>query len=82
MTVGQAYPRLAHIYNLPIGSGNHDLIRVSQEKDLGVLIDSNLTFENHIMSKVKTCNRIIRLIKRNFKNMDFQGFLLLYKTSH
>ena len=40
MTGRRAYSRLAHIYNLPIGSGNHDLIRVSQEKDLGVLIDS------------------------------------------
>jgi len=45
MTVGQAHCRLAYIYNLPIGSGNQDLIRVSQEKDLGVLVNSNLNFE-------------------------------------
>jgi len=49
MTVGRAYSRLAHICNLPIGSdGNQDLFRVSQEKDLGVLIDNDLNFENHI----------------------------------
>jgi len=71
---------IAHVYNLFIGSGNQDFIRVSQEKDLGVLIDSNLTFENHILSKVKTCSSILGHIKRNFKNVDFQGFLFLYKS--
>ena len=80
MTVGRAYSRLAHICNLPIGSGNQDIIRVSQEKDLGVLIVSDLNFENHILSKVKTGNRIIGLIKRNFKNMDFQRCLLFHKS--
>jgi len=32
------------------------------------------------MSKVKACNRIIGFIERNFKNIDFHGFLLLYKS--
>ena len=35
-----------------------------QDKDLGVVIDSNLQFNNHILGKVKTANRILRLIKR------------------
>jgi len=52
----------------------------SRKNDLGVLIDSYLNFENHILSKVKTCNRIIGLIRRNFKNMDFPDFLLWYKS--
>jgi len=47
---------------------------------MGVLIDSDLQFGNHILSKVKTCNRILGLIKRNFKNLDLRGFLLLYKS--
>jgi len=50
MTVGRAYSRLAHIYNVPIGSRNQDLIKISQEKDLGVLINSDLNFEKHILS--------------------------------
>jgi len=44
------------------------------------LIDSDLRFENHILSKVKTSNRILGLIKRHFKNIDLNGFLLLYKS--
>jgi len=32
MTVRRAYSRLAHIYNLPIGSRNHDLILSESRK--------------------------------------------------
>jgi len=80
MTVGKAHPSSTHIYKLPVGIGSQDLNRVTQEKDLGVLVDSNLNFESHILCKVKTCNRITGLIKRNFKNIDFQRLLLLYKS--
>jgi len=51
-----------------------------EEKDLGVVVDSNLQFDNHILGKVKTANRILGLIKRCFKNLDIQSFLLLYKA--
>ena len=53
---------------------------VSEEKDLGVVIDSNLQFDNHILGKVKTANRIPGLIKRCFKNLEIQSFMLLYKA--
>jgi len=50
ITVIRAYYRLAHIHNLLIGGRNQDLNRVSQQKDLGVLVDSDLSFENHEQS--------------------------------
>jgi len=53
---------------------------VSEEKDLGVVIGSSLQFDNHILGKVKTANRILWLIKRRFKNLDIKSFLLLYKA--
>jgi len=80
MTVGKAHPSNTLIYKLPVGIDSQDLNRVTQEKDLGVLVDSNLNFESHILSKVKTCKRITGLIKGNFKNIDFQCFLLIYKS--
>ena len=49
---------------------------VSEEKDLGVVIDSNLQFDNHILGKVKTANRILGLIKRCFKNLDINKALV------
>ena len=79
MTVGRAYSRPAHTYNLPIGSGNQDLIRVSQEKDLEVLIDSDLNFDNHILSKVKTCNRI-RSRQTKFQEHGFPGIFALVQV--
>jgi len=79
-TVGKAHPSHTHIYKLPVGIGSQDLNRVTQVQDLRLLVDSNLSFESHILSKVKTCNRIRGLIKRNLKNMNFQCFLLLYKS--
>jgi len=82
MTIGRSYTGPAHIYHLPTGSGSDsdELARVTQEKDLGVLIDSDLRFENHILEKVKICNRITGVIKRNFMNMNFQSFKQLYKA--
>jgi len=44
------------------------------------VIDSNLQFDNHILEKVNTTNRILGLIKRCFKNLDIKSFLLLYKA--
>ena len=36
----------------------------SEEKDLRVLISPNLSWHNHIMAKVNTANKVLRLIKR------------------
>ena len=59
---------------------SQNLCTVTEEKDLRVLIDNDLQFENHILSKIKTANRITGLVRRNFKNIDFPGFLLMYKS--
>ena len=83
MTVGRSFLEQPRHYLLPIDNDSgtsHILCKVIEEKDFGVLIDSDLRFENHILSKVKTCNRILGLIKRNFKNINLNGFLLLYKS--
>ena len=81
MTVGRNYAGPLHSYHLPVGnSDSQELTRVTQEKDLGVLIDSDLKFESHVLEKVKMCNRITGLIKRNFKNLNFHSFLQLYKA--
>ena len=42
------------------------LEHVDQEKDLGVIIDSELKFEEHIYSKIKKANSIVGLINRSF----------------
>ena len=53
---------------------------VEQEKDLGVYIESNLSFEAHVNKAVLSANKMTGVIKRNFKYMGEEIFLNLYKT--
>ena len=58
----------------------HNLEAVQQEKDLGVIIDHQLKFRNHINEKVKKANSLIFLIKHTFKYLNSEMFNLLYKS--
>jgi len=52
----------------------------TEEKDLGVTFDSTLKFDIHINNIVKKANGILGLIRRNFKCIDKEVFLKLYKA--
>ena len=45
---------IVHAHNYLLN--NQELEHVFEEKDLGVLIDSNLKFDEHIATKVKKAN--------------------------
>ena len=49
---------------------NHELEHVFEEKDLGIIVDSELTFAEHISSKVKKASTIVGLIRRSFTYLD------------
>ena len=56
-------------------------LRTSEkERDLGVIVDSFLTFENHMIEKVNKANRIMGVIRRSYTYLDEKCFLLLYKA--
>ena len=57
-----------------------ELEKAEKEKDLGVIIDQNLTFRDHINSKVNTANRNLGIIFRTFTYIDQEIFLNLYKS--
>ena len=57
-----------------------ELEHVFEEKDLGVVIDTELNFEDHISSKVKKANMIMGLIRRSFSFLDRHLFKKLYTT--
>ena len=57
---------------------NNELDHVFEEKDLGVTIDSNLSFEDHISSKVKIANAMMGLIRRSFSYLSCYLFRKLY----
>ena len=53
---------------------------LKSEKDIGVIIDSKLTFENHINQKVNKANSIMGVIRRTFEFLDIKTFRLLYTS--
>jgi len=57
-----------------------DLERCNKVRDLGVNVDSKLSFSDHITEKVNNTYSILGIIKRNFQNVDKVAFILLYKA--
>ena len=57
-----------------------ELDHVFEETDLGVTIDSELKFEDHISKKVSKANSIVGLIRRSFTHLDGELFKRLYTT--
>ena len=58
----------------------HTLDHVSEEKDLGVIVDSQLSFISHIDAIVAKANSFLGLIRRNFQFLDASTLCTLYKS--
>ena len=70
-------------YTMNKEQGSIPIEKVDSEKDLGVIIDKDLKFSEHISSKIKTANRNLPppgLIFRTFTYLDKEMFLNLYKS--
>ena len=48
--------------------GTERIPMTKDAKDLGVIINHNLSWHNHILAKVNTANKVLRLIKRTCRN--------------
>ena len=55
-----------------------EIEHVFNEKDLGVKIDSEMLFEEHISTKVRIANAIVGLIRRSFTHLDCKSFTKIY----
>ena len=75
LTLGKL-ENILHTHRYKIG--NKELEHVFEEKDLGVYVDADLSFEEHIATKVKKANQIMRLIRRSFTYLDKESFTKLY----
>ena len=62
------------IYNMD----NIILRNVKQEKDIGVIVDYQLQFEDHMYEKIKKANNMVGLIRRSFIHLDEEMFLKPY----
>ena len=76
MHIGKVDPNLDHKYSL----NQTNLETINSEKDIGVHIDDELTFDKHISEKVNKANSIFAMLRRSFQYMDKESFTPLYKT--
>ena len=60
--------------------GQHAVAKSACEKDLGVYVDAQLNFNEHICNKVKTANRVVGAIRRSFRYLDHTTFSQLFKS--
>ena len=58
----------------------NELEHVFEEKDLGVIIDMELTFEGQMATKIKKANGMMGLIRRTFSYLDGDTFKMLYTS--
>ena len=64
----------AHRYSLC----QYELEHVPSEKDLGITIDEELKFEDHITRKIQIANGIVGQIRRSFSYLSTETFRRLY----
>ena len=69
-----------YTYNILENSQIKPLTRTDQIKDLGILLDERLTFSDHINDKINKAFSMLGIIKRNFKHLTIQSFIMLYKN--
>ena len=56
------------------------LEHVFEEKDLGIIIDTDLTFDVHVSENIKKANNMLGLIRRSFCCLNADILLPLYKA--
>src|SRR5260221_5477362 len=66
--------------NCKYSLNNNELCTVSEEKDLGVIVQSDLKVSSECAKVVKTANQILGMIKRSFTSRNKEIILNLYKT--
>lgn len=77
LTIGK-FDNIMHTERYTLGSC--ELEHVFEEKDLGVIFDSELTFEEHINLKIKKANSMVGIIRRSFSFLDGKLFKQLYTS--
>ena len=68
-------------YGFKVNNDNFvTLEHVDNFHDLGVVMDSILTFDNHIHDKINVASKMLGIINRYFTDLDKVSFILLYKS--
>ena len=65
---------------LPLTLDNAVIAHTTTQKDLGIMVDNKLNFDEHIELKVKKANQILGIIRRSFTSLSHNSFIKLYKA--
>jgi len=79
MHLGKLNPKKNYSMSTQDGT-THTLAATSLEKDLGVWIDDELSFSQHIQTKISKANQVLGMLRHTFKFMEPTSFTLLYKS--
>jgi hypothetical protein len=74
------YVHLGHATNTKYKMGENEINQVTEEKDLEVLIDDKLKFQQHINQQTKKANQRLGMIKRSFSYMEKEMFITLLQS--
>ena len=66
-------------YHMKRESGTVVLKEVHAEKDLGVLVDSKLSFKDQVSQVALKGNRVLGIVRRTFVSLDADTILFLFK---
>jgi ribonuclease P/MRP protein subunit RPP40 len=72
--LGKNNPHLAYVIN------NKNLKEVESHNDLGVIVNQNLSWSDHVCFITKRANRSSYLMFKVFRRLDFETFKKLYKV--
>ena len=69
-----------NVCSLPVIFNNTNVVTCSSQKHLGLVLDQQLNFNNHIQSKMTQCYRMTVIIKRLSVNIPHDMLLRIYKS--
>lgn len=78
MRIGKGHREFQYTMSTP--GGVTTLQVTDKEKDLGIILDNKLTYQDHISTKVQKANQFVGLIRRSFHFLDERMFCSLYKS--
>ena len=78
--MGHSNHNYSYYMNKSDSSEKVELADSEYEKDLGVLVDCELSFSKHIQTQVNKANRLVGLIRRSFTHLDKECMKLLFTS--
>jgi hypothetical protein len=63
-------------YKLINGTNSHSLLETMEERDLGIIVRNDLKPSSQCSAAASKGTSVLGLVKRNFKNLDADSFLI------